>query len=56
MTPFSTEKGGGLQYSSADTTGIYILHAPVVHGWNKLQERYSGRGNLRVTEFGVLPP
>ena len=35
---------------------IYILHAPVVNGLNKLQERYSGRGNLGVTEFGALPP
>jgi hypothetical protein len=35
---------------------IYILHAPVVNGLNKLQGRNSGRGNLRVTEFGALPP
>ena len=35
---------------------IYILHESVVNGLNKLQGRYSGRGNLRVTEFGALPP
>jgi hypothetical protein len=33
---------------------VSILYASVVNGLNKLQERYSGRDNLRVTMFRSL--